>query len=117
MGVQYEIDPIEHLVRTKFTGVVTHLDHSEYMAHLRSEPTFNPDFSELIHFEASEIRLTFIDLRIEADPFDGTSKRAIVASQPAVYGVARMFQLARRDDPNVQIFATTGEAERWLGLG
>ncbi len=118
MAVQYETDPNHHLVRTTFTGVVTRWDQADYQASLRCNRIFDPAFSELIHFEmGAEIQLSFMDFRLEDDPFSRASKRAIVASQPEVYRIARLFQLARRDDPNVQIFATTGEAELWLGLG
>lgn len=116
MAVQYRVDPAARLVRTTFTGVVTHRDPTDNAIRLRCDPAFDPGFSELIQFEeGSEINLNFWDFRSDLDPFSKTSKRALVAGkQRAVYGIARMFQIARNDDANVRIFATTDEAEAWL---
>lgn len=116
MAVQYEVDPATRLIRTTFTGVVTHKDPTDNAIRMRCDPAFDPSFSELIQFEeGSEINLSFWDFRSEIDPFSKVSKRALVAStQRAVYGIARMFQIARNEDANVRIFATKDEAEAWL---
>ena len=117
MAVRYELNSRDRLVRTTFSGSVTLWDHSEHQMRLRCDPAFDPTFSELVRFdEHADIRLRFMDFRSEGDPFCKISKRAIVASakQPAVYGIARMFQLARGEDLNGQLFATIGEAKTWL---
>jgi hypothetical protein len=119
MAVRFEVDFVNRLVRTTFTEVVTHWDHSEHTLRLGLDPAFDPSFSELICFdEKASIRLGFLDFRAESDPFSKDSKRAIVAARtyPAVYGIARMFQLVRREGANVKIFQTIPEAEAWLGL-
>lgn len=119
MAVQFEVDYANRLVRTTFSQVVTHWDHSEHTVRLRLDPAFDPSFSELVRFdEQASIRLGFLDFSAGSDPFSAASKRAIVAAPtyPAVYGMARMFQLARAEAPNVKIFPTIPEAEAWLGL-
>jgi hypothetical protein len=117
MAVRYEVDSINRLVKTRFSGTVTRWDHGEHLMRLRSDPTFDPTFSELICFdERADIRLGFMDFRSEGDPFRRTSRRAIVASakKPAVYGIARMFQLSKGEDHHVRLFATINEATTWL---
>jgi hypothetical protein len=116
MAVQYEVDPINRVVRTIFSGIVEHQDPSAYALRLRNDPAFDSGFSELISFEAwSEIRLSFWDFRDDLDPFSRASKCAIVAgADQTIYGIARMCQTVR-DDRNVRIFTTREEAEAWLG--
>lgn len=120
MAVYYEIDSDNELVRTKFTGLITPWDHTQHTLKLRGDPAFHPSFSELIVFdEQVQIRLSFLDFRLEGDPFSPSSKRALVASpgRQLICGIARMFQLAKGEEPNVRIFPTETAAEGWLGNG
>jgi hypothetical protein len=110
MAVQYEVDSANRIVKTTFTGIVEHQDPTAYAIRLRTDPAFDPGFSEVISFESwSELRLSR-DFRNDLDPFSKVSKCAIVVGENrTLYGIARMWQTAR-DDRNVSIF--TGRKQR-----
>lgn len=118
MSVQYDLDSRRRIVRTTFRGAIGHLDPSRYLVRLRSDPAFDPHFSELVNLSAcSEIHLSFTDFLMLADidPFSKQSKRAIVVgNRPEVYGIARMYQQARPDNRRIAIFTTPNEAEAWI---
>ena len=51
----------------------------------------------------------------EMDPFPSTSRRALVAPEGLMYGIARMYQMVQGDD-NIYVFQVRDEALTWLGL-
>jgi hypothetical protein len=120
MATQYGIDFVNRIIRTRLTGVITHADYAGHLRKLATDPAFDPTFSELVQFGEPplEIHLSFMAFSSGRDPFSTTSNRAIVAppEQEAVYGIARMFQLAKDERPNIRIFPTTADAEEWLGV-
>ncbi len=70
MAVGYEVDAINRLVRTGFSGILAQWDHSEHLMRLRCDPAFDPTFSELGCFDKrADIRLCFMDFRSEGDRF------------------------------------------------
>lgn len=118
LPAQYLIDIENGVVRTTFRGALTRCDVADYAARLRDDPAFRPHFFELITFEANpDIQLGYLDWHSLADhdPFFDRSKRAFVThSGTALYGMIRMFQMARNDPDNIRIFETTEEAMLWL---
>jgi hypothetical protein len=118
MPVQYVIHIHDHIVRTTFRGTVTCREVAEHDSRLRSDPAFDPDFSELVTFrDDPDIQLTYLEWRSlsDVDPFSRSSRRAfVVQSHSAVYGVVRMYQIAKSDAPNIKIFETGDEALSWL---
>ncbi|MGO9088389.1 MAG: hypothetical protein ACLQBK_24550 [Candidatus Sulfotelmatobacter sp.] len=118
MPTQYVIDIDNHIVQTRFSGLVTHHDVADHAARLHDDPAFDPQFSELVTFgEDPDIQLSYLDWQslADRDPFSTSSMRAFVV-QPrcAVYGVVRMCQIARNNPPNICIFETVEEALSWL---
>jgi hypothetical protein len=118
MPTQYVVDIDNHIVRTRFSGLVTHHDVADHAARLHGDPAFDPQFSELVTFgENPDIQLGYLDWQslADRDPFSSSSKRAFVV-QPrcAVYGVVRMCQIARNHPANICIFETLEEALSWL---
>lgn len=118
MPTQYTIDVENGIVRTNFRGVVTHREVADLEAELVRDPLFRADLSELATFATDcELRLTFLDLMAlsNLDPFSSTSRRALVIpSRGALYGLGRMFQTARDDNPNIRIVESSKEALAWL---
>jgi len=108
----------ERLVYTTFSGVVTLDDVVRLIAALRADPSFNSEFAEIVDLgSASDVRLGYEEFKRleELDPFSDGSKRAFVMpTNPAVYGVTRMYQLIQNDDPTIKIFRTEQEAREWV---
>jgi len=108
----------ERLVYTTFSGVVTLDDVVRLIAALRADPSFNSEFAEIVDLgSASDVRLGYEEFKRleELDPFSDGSKRAfVIPTNPAVYGVTRMYQLIQNDDPTIKIFRTEQEAREWV---
>ena len=45
---------------------------------------------------------------------DGSKRAFVIPTNPAVYGVMRMYQLIQNDDPTIKIFRTEKEAREWV---
>jgi hypothetical protein len=118
MPVESFVDREHRLVRTHFSGLVTHREFSAYAHQLSSDPAFDAAFSELVTFaDDSDIRLRFWDFQdlLHNDPFSESAKRAfVIPARDSVYGVMRIYQTVRRDSPNVRILETIQEAMAWL---
>ena len=118
MPIKYAMDIDNHIVRTTFSGAVTYHKAADHAARLRGDFAFDPEFSELVTFgENPDIQLNYRDWQSLAnrDPFSSGSKRAfVVQSGSVVYGVIRMYEIARNDTANIGIFETEDEALSWL---
>lgn len=112
------IDDVNRIVRTIFSGTVTHSDPGENNRKLRCDPAFDPTFSEIIEFEANAVvrfGSTDIMFLLKSNLFAKTSRRAIVVgSRPSIYGTARIFQLVADDHCCIRVFRTLDEAMSWL---
>jgi hypothetical protein len=122
MPSECEIDVPDRLVRCRAWGAVTHADITETRLKFTRDPAFHPDFFQL--YDLREVTNTDIaadeirDLASYA-PFSHDVRRAIVAPQDAVYGVARMFALRREasgGQEQIRVFRSLAEANIWLGL-
>jgi hypothetical protein len=116
--VEYAIDAQNGIVKTYLRGVVTPQEFRDFARSLAKDPAFRPGFHELVTFaEDCDLQLSFMDYQAfsHLDPFSHTSRHALViSSRGALYGVARIFQTARNNDPNVRIVETAEDALRWL---
>jgi hypothetical protein len=85
---------------------------------LRADPHFNPDFNEIVDLSAaSDVRLGYEEFkRLEdLDPFSDRAKRAfVIPTNPAVFGVTRMYHLMQNEDPAIKIFRTEQDAREWV---
>lgn len=112
------VDAEKGLVVVKFGKKLNFSDIKHYATMLRSNPSFQSNFSEIadlsevehLDVEANE----FLKLADESDPFDATAKRAFVARSPVQTHAARMHRILR-GQKNFEIFATFEEAEKWIG--
>lgn len=119
MPVTYAVDPELGVVRTTFQGIITYNDVADLSSSLARDPAFKPHFAELAVFEKDcDIKMHFTDFVTlsRLSPFSDNAKRALVARSLAVYGTLRMYQMAKDDNANVQIFETLSEAVAWLEL-
>jgi hypothetical protein len=118
MPVRYELDVENRIVRTSFTGVVTENEAAEHAIHLRAEPAFQPNFSELADLsKAVEVRLGYPEFQhLEfIDPFSREAKRAFVTTpRSQAHGLTRMFQMMRHSPENIKIFDDVESALAWV---
>ena len=122
MPCDYVIDPEHRLVRTTISGVVTGAELRALRDRLAADPSFSPELSGLIDLtDARADALTSADIQRLARnaAFGKQARRAFVSPNPAMFGLARMFEVYRemRDGPELTAtFRTVAEAEAWLGL-
>lgn len=120
MPLAYAIDESRGLVISTASGVVTFEEIVSHQDRLLSDPGFSTDFDQLLDCRrVGTIELTSDQAQQVATRrlFSRNSRRALVASQPVVFGVARMLQAyneasARPSRPAV--FYDLAAALKWL---
>jgi hypothetical protein len=121
MPARYRIDPERRMILSTGTGVMTDEDLRDHQRRLRSDPAFDRSFDQLWDLqEVTLVEVTSATLRelAQARSFDPGTKRAVVAPEDVVYGMARMFQTLHDEAPEeLNVFRTLEEAKDWLGLG
>ena len=89
---------------------------------LKTDPDFNPEFNEIVDLRAvTGFDMTSEHARVLARRvlFSFTSKRAFVAANQAVSGVARMWEVFTEisDNPSqIRLFNDLPSALKWLKL-
>ncbi len=123
VNVEYQIDRERAVVFTRCWGTLTLADMRDISARLRDDPDFKPDHRQLIDLsEVSGMTASFDAIYrfalFNGDPFSGSSRRAVVAPQHYMYGIARMYQGMReeKDQGRLRVFRTMAEAYDWLAL-
>ena len=120
MPTSHEIDPELRLVTSRLWGPVTEDEVHEHNLKLRTDPAFDPGYRQIadmtgiteILVGTSTINETAID-----QFFNPGTRRAFVASNEAVFGMARMFALqAEGLGQTIEVFRDLRRAEEWLGL-
>ena len=119
MPVRYVIHKEQRLVLSIAHGHVTTEELDSHRNRLLRDPHFNPAFDQITDYTG----MTKIDLdgpRISSfalNPvFSQNSKRAIVVSKPAHFGLGRQYASYHRGKDEVQVFYDWGAALKWLGL-
>jgi hypothetical protein len=116
------IDSRRHLVVTTATGDLTGDEVLACSLQLKQRADFDPAFNQLLDFtQATRFDATSGQLRsIAAQPlFSHTSRRAIVATNPTIFGLARMFESYRsisKVGERVMVFREMREALAWLDV-
>src|SRR5215469_10439295 len=88
----------------------------------KTDPNFNPEFDQIVDLRATtRFDMTGEQARVLARRmiFSFSSKRAFVASSPAVFGMGRMWEAFTELSENpsqVQVFYDLSPALKWLGL-
>ena len=113
------IDKKCRLVLTTGEGSVTLKEITSHQDRLLSDPDFDATFNQLIDATA----ITRLDLSAEEARqialrviFSSTSRRAFVASKPAIYGMGRLMEVYQERHAQVHIFYDRDSALRWLGI-
>lgn len=119
--MEYTIDAVQKVVIVRFAGEMTDADLIGIGTDTKSHPLFDPSFSEIVDFSAvtgrsvSTFALQAVARR--ASIYNRASKHIVIAPQPHVFGLSRMFQtFAEQSRPNMVIVKTMDEARECLGL-
>lgn len=119
MPAFYKIDRENRLVMSIASGTITMAEALDHHQKLRSDPDFDPAFSQLLDVShVTKIELTTEDVRrlAQAAMFSSTSRRAILVSSDTAFGLARMFEILRESagDTGIEVFRDLDEALDWV---
>jgi hypothetical protein len=122
MPCEYSIDPEQRLVRTRLWGSLTDEELIDYQGRLAQDPSFNADFLQLVDgrdiSSSKGITAKGIETLARTPLFGAASRRAIVTSSPAVFGLARMLEIHRElsgGKDRIRVFDSLEAATEWLG--
>jgi hypothetical protein len=116
----YEIDPQRRLVTSRLWGGVTDDEVYAHNEKLRTDPRFDPTYRQLtdltgvteIAVSTSMINETSLD-----QFFEPGTRRAIIATDDGVFGMARMYALrAEGLGQRIEVFREEQPAREWLGI-
>jgi hypothetical protein len=122
MPLSYVVYPEHRLVISTGSGRVTWEEIKEVQDQSKTDPNFNPEFNQIVDLRAViGVDMTNEHARVLARRmiFSFTSKRAFVAANPAVSGVARMWEIFTEisDNPSqIRLFNDLPSALKWLNL-
>lgn len=121
MASAYTILPVRSLVITRGWGILTDRDALAHARGLVADPHFAPSFCQLADLrDVVRMDMTGLGIRqlVLANPFGTGARRAVVAHDDVIYGMARMYQQMRGETPDaVELFRELDQAIQWLGLG
>jgi hypothetical protein len=107
-------------VKSRLWGAVTEDEVDDHNRRLRTDPTFNPGYRQLVDLTGiTEIRVGTRKINETAHDqfFDAGVRRAFIACDDATFGLARMFALqAEGSGQRIEVFRDRGKAEEWLGI-
>ena len=102
-------------------GHLTFAQIKEHQDRLVGDPDFDASFDQLADFTAT----TVFDVSVEEAKqianrkiFSQTSKRAIVAGQPVIFGMSRLMQAYHElhSSTQINVFSDRHAAVKWLGI-
>jgi len=122
MPLRNVIDKERRLVHTIGWDRLTFAQTKSLQEQLLNDPDFDPTFNQLIDLTA----LTGLGMSTEEtkwlagrEVFSPSSRRAFVATNPAVFGMCRLYEACHhgsREHAQVAVFSGLDEALHWLGL-
>ena len=116
----YEIDPQRRLIISRLWGAVTDSEVYEHNQKLRTDPRFDPTYRQLTDLTGvTEIVVTtgMINETSLDQFFAPGTRRAMVATDDGVFGMARMFALrAEGLGQTIEVFREEQPARDWLGI-
>ncbi len=115
--VEFDIDVEKRTVLVRFRKKVTARDIRFYAGRLRTDPEFDPEFSEIVDLtEVQNLDLEaddFLKLADEIDCFAPAAWRAFVVRNSVQHHAARMHKLLR-GQANMRIFSFVEPARAWI---
>jgi hypothetical protein len=122
MPFRYVIDKRRRLVISNASGSITFAEAKAHQDGLLAEPHFSPDFNQFL----DATKLAILDLSIDEAKtiarrpvFSGTSRRAWVSPDPAIYGMGRLIAAYNEMSSavsQISVFRDVPSALRWLGI-
>ncbi len=121
MSVEFTIDASQKVVIVTFAGEINDADLLELSSMTKSHPLFDPSFSEIVDFRAvtggSVSTFAVQALAQRTSTYGQGSKHVVIAPQPHIFGLTRMFQVyAKKTRPNTVVVRTLDEACEYLAL-
>ena len=120
MPISYSIDPEQRLVRSRIWGTVTNDEVNEHNRLLRSDPLFDPTYSQIADMTGvTQNKVTFTNVKETARDqyFAPGVRRALLVSDDTTFGLCRMFATyAENLGQRLTVFRDRKEAEEWVGL-
>jgi hypothetical protein len=119
MPVDYVIDKERRLVITTGEGRVTFDEARDHQNRLLNDPNFDLSFNQLIdltavtHFDLSTSDAIAIARR---SVFAKTSRRALVASDPLIFGMLRLAEAYHEGLAETHAFRDRESALKWLDV-
>jgi hypothetical protein len=113
---RHTVDAEKRLVAVTFGKKLTVYDIQRYAELLLLNPSFRPNYSEIVDLtDVEELDLQadeFLTLADKIDPFSHDARRAFVVRTSVQNHAARMHRVLRTQR-NIEIFRSLEEAERW----
>jgi hypothetical protein len=119
MPTRYAIHKERRLVLTIAEGRVTSDEVKSYYDRLQRDPDFDADFDHLADYTAAtELDMSADAVRVLAERcvFSRQSRRAFVATRPALFGMLRVMEAHHEGRSQVRVFYRRDEALKWLGI-
>jgi len=122
MPCSYVIDKQRRLVTTTGVDRLSFTEMKAVQDQMESDPGFDPSFNELIDMTGvTTLDLTVDQAKVIANRqhFSSTSRRAFVATSPAVFGMGRLMEAYHsmaKKPAQASVFSNREEALHWLGL-
>jgi hypothetical protein len=114
---RYTVDTEKRLVAVTFGKKLTVPDIGRYANQLQLNPSFRPNYSEIVDLtQVEELDLQadeFLSLADKIDPFSHDAKRAFVVRTSVQNHAARMHRVLRTQR-TIEIFRLLDEAEGWI---
>ncbi|HET6845092.1 MAG TPA: hypothetical protein VFK06_25915 [Candidatus Angelobacter sp.] len=119
MPIFYRIDKQRKLVITTACGPFSASDIQQVRAHLLRDPEFDISFSELADLtQVAHTDITGDQMRllVLSGAFSQESRRAFIAREEVLRGIARMIEIHCnfRGDERISVFSERHEALAWL---
>jgi hypothetical protein len=119
MSIRNVINKEKRLILTTGEGIITFADMRASQEEILADPNYNPAFNQLIDGrKVTQVSLTEEQAWILARRcmVSKTSRRAVVASSPAIFGVGRLMEVHHEFSTGVQVevFGDLAAAMQWL---
>jgi hypothetical protein len=107
-------------VSSRLWGAVTDKEIHEHNDKLRNDPHFDPSYRQIVDLTGiTEIKVSTVTINETSlnQIFNPGTRRAMVATSDATFGMARMYALrAEGLGQTVEVFRDWPPAEEWLGI-